>query len=610
MDYAQSDWEYRDVDSSASWNHKTASGQLWWDTYLVNASSLAQARSILPLLRSEGKAHRFILVVEGHFADDKGPWTSRSLRTKAAMTSWEITGLGTAVEVAGGNWVDVHTAALAALQSSSVSEPVAVLGGLRAGIVNSKDRAWIAGDTLGGFLTERLLEPEPDDIYSVDVVLGAVELPEVPGRVTPVICVPGPEILPPVDTAVISPAGFRSDPKLPSVALAPHAVAASGQLSEIDIRGFRDHKYVVVDGAIFAGQEWNLARCLTQLAVAGIPTLATNVGPRVTQMVGEPLYALLTAFDDHDSSIVRESKSISMRREAIRHFSPLGRWHYLLGGAAPTLSQPPAVSALLATRRPDKVAFALDQLSRQNWHDLEVVLVMHGFDDGVPEVRQAIKSYPRELQVLSVPSTTVFGDVLNAGTAAAKGSLITKIDDDDWYGPNHITDLVQAMGHSGAMLVGAQVEFVYLGDLDITTRRPNAGERYSDHVAGGTMMIPRDQLLRLGGWRPVHRAVDRCLLQAVQAAGGLIYRTHGQNYMMHRHASTDSHGGHTWNPEDSVFLQSVAGQWDGLVPPPQMGDIVGPETRRSEELRSFFAGCLEPGRLKRRESMPGLEVPS
>ena len=85
------------------------------------------------------------------------------------------------------------------------------------------------------------------------------------------------------------------------------------------------------------------------------------------------------------------------------------------------------------------------------------------------------------------------------------------------------------------------------------------------------MMLGRDELRQLGGWRPVHRAVDRCLLQAVQAAGGLIYRTHGQNYMMHRHSEADSHGGHTWNPGDSIFLQSVAEQWDGFRPPPQIG---------------------------------------
>jgi len=114
-------------------------------------------------------------------------------------------------------------------------------------------------------------------------------------------------------------------------------------------------------------------------------------------------------------------------------------------------------------------------------------------------------------------------------------------------------------------------------------------------------MIGREELRQLGGWRPVHRAVDRCLLQAVQAAGGLIYRSHGQNYMMQRHSGADAHGGHTWNPEDSIFLQSVAEQWDGFRPPPQIGPVPGalgtpgtPGGTRNEDMRSHFARVPDP----------------
>jgi hypothetical protein len=86
--------------------------------------------------------------------------------------------------------------------------------------------------------------------------------------------------------------------------------------------------------------------------------------------------------------------------------------------------------------------------------------------------------------------------------------------------------------------------------------------------------------------------VDRCLLQSVQAAGGLIYRSHGQNYMMQRHSGADSHGGHTWNPDDSIFLQSVAEQWDGFRPPPQIGAVPGPPAgARLEDMRSHFASA-------------------
>ena len=307
----------------------------------------------------------------------------------------------------------------------------------------------------------------------------------------------------------------------------------------------------------------------------------------------------IQAFDADDPCVLRESKSIELRRAALDRYSPRAAWNTVLGHLGRPLTPVPSVSVVLATRRPEKLASALDQLARQSWDDVEVVVVLHGFDADLPEVRRAVAGYAGQLQVLPAPASMIFGDVLNLGVRAASGDLVCKMDDDDWYGEHHLRDLVHAKEYSGATLVGAQVEFVYLESLDITTRRPPVGEQYTDHVAGGTMMLGRDDLRHLGGWRPVHRAVDRCLLQAVQAAGGLIYRSHGQNYLMHRHSGADSHGGHTWNPEDSVFLQSVAEQWDGFRPPPQIRGIPSPPaSQRIGALRSHFAAPPAPSPLQ------------
>ncbi|WDF32136.1 glycosyltransferase [Arthrobacter agilis] len=592
LDYASTPWQRRSSDTLTDWTHESPPDSRWWGTYLLKADSLAEARSVLPLLRSEGRAERFVLVIDGHEPgqDGEAP-TVVHLTTRAAAAGRVVPGVGYTVVIEGDRWVPVHAAATAALASVREAKPVQLVGGLRLGITDPRDRAWLVGDPLASLMTPELLHPEDDDIYAVDVIVGSPpsELPVIAGRRTPDIWVAAPDDLPPVDISLLNPRGFLSETAEATFELTADDLPESGILSDRRLAALRTARYVTVDGTRFDSRAWQLARWLTQAGVAGVPLLVSDLPQDVRTMVGQPLVGLIQAFDPHDHAVQRESKSIDLRRAAMEEFAPAARWSRIMETLGRTSLPDPTVTVLLATKRPDKVGSALAQVADQSWDRLELVLVLHGFSaNDHPGVRRSLDDYPGVIVVVEVPGETVFGDVLRAGTAAAGGEYLTKMDDDDWYGPHHVRDLVRAIQHSGAQLVGSQVEFVYLESLDITTRRPSLGERYSDHVAGGTMLLRLDDLRRLGGWRPVHRAVDRCLLQAVQAAGGLIYRSHGQNYLMHRYSAVDSHGGHTWNPADSTFLQSVAGQWDGFVPPPQIQAEPPATSGRRDDLSSYF----------------------
>jgi hypothetical protein len=140
---------------------------------------------------------------------------------------------------------------------------------------------------------------------------------------------------------------------------------------------------------------------------------------------------------------------------------------------------------------------------------------------------------------------------------------VTKFDDDDTYGPEHIWDLVLARHYAAATMVGKGAEFVYLEDARVTVRRWSGKPEWDDTmVAGGTMLIDKADLEELGGWRPVARSVDRGLLDRVNRAGATVYRTHPLGYLYHRRPQ-----GHTWDPGTEFFLQNTRQRWDGLMCP-------------------------------------------
>ena len=106
----------------------------------------------------------------------------------------------------------------------------------------------------------------------------------------------------------------------------------------------------------------------------------------------------------------------------------------------------PRVSVLLRTKdRPGFLAEALDSLHRQTFTNFETVLV----NDGGPIPAALLEPAPgRAIRVLAPPAPGGRTRALNAGLAAARGTYVTYLDDDDLYLPAHLDTLVRFLDGS------------------------------------------------------------------------------------------------------------------------------------------------------------------
>jgi Glycosyltransferase like family 2 len=295
------------------------------------------------------------------------------------------------------------------------------------------------------------------------------------------------------------------------------------------------------------------ASVIVALACTGVAVDAPDLraatrallAPELRDIIGRP------APPPDANPIEWDLRSVAQRRAALR------------GHAADTRlarAEPPTVSAVLVTRRPYYVARVVADLVAQSYPNLEIVVGLHGVELD-HDARAQLRSCPIPVEVAEIPAAVSFGAALAMATRAARGSLITKVDDDDRYGPEHVWDLVLARSYSGAAVVGKVAEFVHLAAYDATVQRRMASETYTDVVAGGTILISRGDLDDAGGWRPLARAVDRALLDRVLDSGALVYRTHGFGYVYSRHSE-----GHTWDPGNRYFLLNPLRHWSGLPP--------------------------------------------
>ncbi|GIH74750.1 glycosyltransferase family 2 protein [Planobispora longispora] len=339
-----------------------------------------------------------------------------------------------------------------------------------------------------------------------------------------------------------------------------------------DLR-WEDGRWVVEDDSLAAlrarhglrvhwpGSPVDLAGPL-DLAAAGVPLHAEEVPAWAVR--ADPVLARLLAAGGWfgreprgtprcTASLRREEHSVRLRRHGLARRARAG----------PGRPGVPRVSVVMASMRPHLLEAALAQIARQRGVEAEVLLGLHGVPAGHGAVRRAVAACPLPVTVLEADAGTPFGQVLNLAASRADGDYVAKWDDDDWYGPGHLSDLLLARSYSGADIVGTAAEFFYLEPLDVTVRRTDyAGEVWSDHVAGGTILLDRVGFRETGGFPALAAGVDAAFLKAAHAAGARIYRTHGLGYVLRRSVGAE----HTWRLPLAHFIRVASNQWRGFRP--------------------------------------------
>lgn len=151
---------------------------------------------------------------------------------------------------------------------------------------------------------------------------------------------------------------------------------------------------------------------------------------------------------------------------------------------------------------------------------------------------------------------------MNLGVDAASGRYVAKMDDDNYYGPHYLSDLVRAFSWTDAQVVGKWAHYVHIGDDDGPTllRFQDFEHRFVRLVQGGTILTPAEVARELR-FEDLPRRVDTTFLEKVHAAGGTVYSSDRFNFISTRKADAS---GHTWGiSTDEILARSSRVQFFG-----------------------------------------------
>jgi glycosyltransferase involved in cell wall biosynthesis len=271
-----------------------------------------------------------------------------------------------------------------------------------------------------------------------------------------------------------------------------------------------------------------------------------------------------------------------IRRRAERHAAvrPL-RWR-ALGFDVPSRSavppsagkEWPRVTIVLSTHRPSTIENCRRNILAQDYPNLEAIIVLNNDAYDEAHVRELFAAAPH-VAVLRLPQAQNLGACINLGARSGSGLFITKMDDDDFYGPSYISDLLLSALESRADITGKKATFFHFEEgNDYCLRSPHLRHTwlwpvsdslgcctippsFSPHgsnVAGATIFVKRDVLLRFPFDEQAPRSTDSQFQLVCRRAGATIYAADEFNFCYQRRAGND---GHLWQVTKDMILNSA-----------------------------------------------------
>ncbi|OSM42634.1 glycosyltransferase [Nesterenkonia sp. PF2B19] len=244
--------------------------------------------------------------------------------------------------------------------------------------------------------------------------------------------------------------------------------------------------------------------------------------------VVDPRETLLERLGDPEAAA---AERITARRELIGTRSPAAQASRLLGHLGVPVEADPLVTALIVSRRAENLDRTLENLKRQDHPRMEALLVIDPLHE--ERAQEALTRWDVPVRLIRATPRSTVADRLNIGIDQAAGRHVAVIEETALYGAGHITDLLQAVRHSGADLVGRASWFVKADDGEVRIRAPKLQRTFDEPPALGTLMMRTETARRIGFSRRAAKP-GPAIAERTLNAGGTIFAIHAHDVLMLR----------------------------------------------------------------------------
>lgn len=205
------------------------------------------------------------------------------------------------------------------------------------------------------------------------------------------------------------------------------------------------------------------------------------------------------------------------------------------------------VSVITCTNRPRYMKNVLENYHRQLYRDKELIIILNDNKMKINEWTTITNNYP-DITVFQVDEKKSLGYCLNYAIEKAQYNVIAKLDDDDYYGPEYLSQAVNALKY--ADVVGKYCTYVYFEESKtLAIRNPKRENQYVYRLEGPTLVF-RKEIFNTVKFKDKSLGEDIQFCKDCLKNGIKLYATDKYNYVYVRHGSKDKHA---WNIRDELY---------------------------------------------------------
>jgi hypothetical protein len=228
-------------------------------------------------------------------------------------------------------------------------------------------------------------------------------------------------------------------------------------------------------------------------------------------------------------------------------------------------SEKKGVSIITCTNKLECMDNILANYDRQQYEDKELIIVLNNNLLDMEEWMEEARKHDN-VRVYRVDEKEGLGACLNFGVDEARFEYTAKFDDDDYYAPVYLEDMMNAFDYSGADVVGKHTRYVYFEkDKALAIRFPGKELQYTHLVAGATIIVHREVFDKVRFSTDKVSGTDTRFLKDCLAKGFKIFSADRFNFVMTRGISQDMH---TWKiaDEEAKATSEITVFTDNYIP--------------------------------------------